>query len=65
MVEIADPVAAFCFDRAVSVFGNAVERDIEESTKGKKEEIARVIAENVVAKWTGGKLKFADPVPTR
>lgn len=65
MVGITDPFPAFCFDRAVSVFGNAVEADVEKATEGKKAEVAKVIAQNTVAKWTGGKMKFADPVPTR
>lgn len=35
---IRDEVTAFCFDRAVWVFGTALEADIRESTEGAKDQ---------------------------
>lgn len=58
MYDIHDPVTAYCFDRAVTAFGQAVEDDIREGTrKLKTEEQAKRKANLILHKW------MSDPAP--
>lgn len=52
MYGIAGEFAAWCFDRAVTTFGTAVETDIKESTsKAKDDAQAKRKAQLVLHKW--------------
>lgn len=64
IVGCSDEFAAYCLDRAVLVFGTAVEEAIDEATEGKKKAQAQAFATNVVATWTGAPMKFAQPTAT-
>jgi hypothetical protein len=65
MIATPDEFSAYCFDRAVFVFGKKVEEAAEDAADGKKKAQAQVAAANVVALWTGAPMKFANPTPTR
>lgn len=52
ILKMEDPVVAFCFDRAVYRFGQAVEQDITEKTEdSKNQQQARAKASQVFASW--------------
>lgn len=60
--QIKDEVAAFFFDRAVTLFGMAVEEDINQATKqAKTEQESQRKAGQILANWLGVKQKFRDP----
>jgi hypothetical protein len=49
---IEDQLAAWCFNRAVTMFGMAVEQDIEEATsKAKNDKQAKRMANDVLDIW--------------
>ena len=53
---IRDEVTAWCFDRAVTTFGMAVEDDITTSTrKAKTDKAAQATAQRVLQKWLRAK----------
>jgi hypothetical protein len=58
-------MAAFFFDRAVGIFGSAVDKAVAEARDGKKEKAADAAESVVMNKWLGMPLKFASPTPTR
>lgn len=52
ILNISDPVVAYDFDRAVMHFGQALERDIEESTRNAKgRSQADRIAKSILDRW--------------
>jgi hypothetical protein len=60
-------VAAFCLDRSVALFGNAVETDFHEANDAKNEAERKRKVAIVLAKWFGHeavKGQFANPSPT-
>jgi hypothetical protein len=57
---VHDEWLAFCFDRAVVVFGGAL-RDELESVESKTKEQGEHKRMLILAKWLGEKPKFADP----
>jgi hypothetical protein len=52
-------------NRAVTLFGQAVDADIDDAVEGKKKGPAEAAASNVLNTWLGTPLKFANPTPTR
>lgn len=47
-----DPVAAFCFDKAITMFGIAVENDVRDATKNaQKPEQIEKITKRVIDHW--------------
>lgn len=69
--HIDDPLAAYCFDRAVAAFGLTVEDAIEKATEGKKANQIEAAAKMALNTWVGHennvrpKQKFREPVATR
>lgn len=60
---IRDEVAAWCFDRAVFLFGTELEaelRDAADGAKNKQQSSSR--QQRVIAKWLGGKAQYKDPM---
>lgn len=59
---IRDEVAAWCFDRAVFMFGSEVEADVREAVDGaKNKQQATARQQRAMAKWLGGEQRFRDP----
>lgn len=59
---IQDEVAAWCFNRAVRMFGTELEAEMEESARGAKSDTqAQHRRQAVFARWTGTEVKFRDP----
>lgn len=63
MLAVEDPLAAYLFDRAVSIFASHVTKAIEKAMEGKKGAAADVAAENALAPWINAEQKFRDPSP--
>lgn len=60
--HIHDEVVAFCFDRAVSTFGTALESALEEATRDAKTRAeAQRKATMVLNRWLDIPAQFADP----
>lgn len=60
---IDDPFACYYFDRAVSVFGRTVERDVEEfQGKRKGANAQRMAGEMRMKMWLGTTPQFREPV---
>lgn len=62
MYGIADEITAWCFDRAVFLFGSEVEADLREASDGaktKQQSVSR--QQRVIAKWLGGRAQYKDP----
>ena len=64
---ITETVQAFCFDRAVVIFGSALRAELE-GAKGKTEKSAQASRRRILKKWipeattdSTGKRKFRDP----
>jgi hypothetical protein len=58
---IEDELGAFCFDRAVTIFGVSLENEIS-STNGRSEKDTERKRQRVMDKWLGIQPKFRDPV---
>jgi hypothetical protein len=63
MVGVEWDVAAYLFDRAVSVFAAHVQAAIDKAQEGKSGPAAQAAAENALAPWIGAEQKFRDPSP--
>lgn len=65
MYGITDPLAAFCFDRAVTLFGQDVDNEISTATRAaKNEEQATQLATAVLRRRLSGEVVgsgFRDP----
>lgn len=61
-------MAAFCLDRAIALFGSAVENDIHQAQEGAKNQAeAKRKVSLVITKWFGtetSKSQFRNPVAT-
>ena len=61
--DVRDPVTAYCFDRAVFMFGSGLDAELKNAAKGAKSDAqANSRRQRVLAKWLGGKQQFKDPV---
>lgn len=59
---ITDEVAAWCFDRAVFLFGTELEAELRDATDGaKNKQQSAARQQRVMAKWLGGKVQYKDP----
>jgi hypothetical protein len=71
LLAVADELAAYFLDKAVTVFGMAIENDIEKATQKKSGAAAERAANSVIAKWVVGDdgkadaRRFRTPVATR
>ena len=62
MYGITDEVAAWCFDRAVFLFGSEMESELREAADGaKNKQQANARQQRVISKWLGGKVQYKDP----
>lgn len=62
LYAIADEVAAWCFDRAIYLFGVSIDNDLDKATREAKNSMAANIArQRVMAKWIGTEVKYRDP----
>jgi hypothetical protein len=60
--KIHDEVAAFCFDRAVSTFGRALENELDLAVRdAKKQSEADRKHKQVLHRWLNLPQQFADP----
>jgi hypothetical protein len=62
---VTDPLAAFLFDRAVTRFGSALDRDLEAvEGNGKQKTMGQQM---VLSRWLGEEIRtgFRTPTPTR
>jgi len=60
---ITDEVTAWCFNRAVYLFGGELEAELKNAAKGAKSDTqANGRRQRVLAKYLGGKQQFKDPV---
>ena len=60
--SIEDPLAAFCFDRAIHHFGVSVETALDASSEGKEGNQAKAARIMTIRRWVGGeKQAFRDP----
>jgi len=63
---ITEVVQAFCFDRAVVIFGSALSHELE-NAKGKTEKAVQASRRRILKKWipeatdSAGPRKFRDP----
>jgi hypothetical protein len=56
-------VTAWCFNRAVYLFGSALDAELAEAEQGAKSKAqAAGRRQRVLSKWLGGKQQFKDPV---
>lgn len=60
LVDLDDPFAAFCLDRAVHDFGTAVENALSD-VEGKTKKEIQVKSDRVLRKWLDMPLKYRDP----
>jgi hypothetical protein len=59
---IRDELAAWCFDRAIHLFGISLEHDLQEAeAKAKKPWMAQLNRQRVLQQWLGVEVKFRDP----
>lgn len=59
---IDDEVTAWCFDRAVYLFGSQLDAELREASDGAKSKSqARSRSQRVLTKWLGGKQQFKAP----
>jgi hypothetical protein len=61
ILDIDDPFAAFCLDRAVHDFGSAVESALSD-VEGKTKKEIQVKSDRVLRKWLDMPLQYRDPV---
>lgn len=62
LYAIDDEVAAWCFDRAIYLFGVSIDNDLDKAAHGAKNQGAANIArQRVMAKWIGTKVQYRDP----
>jgi hypothetical protein len=61
-MRVEDPLAAFCFDRAVMLFGEHAEAATQKAAEGKSGPAAEAAAWNALAPWIGAEQKFANPM---
>lgn len=63
---IHDEVAAYCFDRAVMIFGTALEKDLQDASDGaKSKQQAAGREQRVFARWFGEAAKYKDPAAAK
>ncbi len=62
MIDIPDPYAAFCLDRAAADFGSAVEQALSE-VKGKTDKEIQFKSDRVLRKWLDLPLEYRSPGP--
>jgi hypothetical protein len=65
ILAVADPVTAFCFDRAVYLFGTALSSELE-NVKAKTDKERKNKQDRILSKWipeakARQKSKFKDP----
>jgi hypothetical protein len=65
VLGVTDPLASYCVNRAVTLFGQCIDSEIDDAVDGKKKGQAEAAASNVLNKWLGTPMKFATPTPTR
>lgn len=62
MYGITDEIAAWCFDRAVFMFGSEVDAELRDAAQGaKNKQQATARQQRVMAKWLGGTVRYKDP----
>jgi hypothetical protein len=62
LYAITDEVAAWCFDRAIYLFGISLDNDLDKAVRGAKNPGAAAIAhQRVMASWVGTKVQYRDP----
>lgn len=59
---VHDEVTAWCFDRAVWLFGSELDAELRNAAEGaKNERMAAGRQARVIAKWLGGEVKYKEP----
>ena len=59
---IHDEVAAWCFDRAVNLFGSSLEAELRAAEEGAKNNLQAVSRrQRILAKWLEGTAHYKDP----
>jgi hypothetical protein len=62
---INDEIAAWCFDRAVHLFGTSLEADLEKARGSAKNQFQMTTrTQAVFRRWLGIEQKFKDPLAT-
>lgn len=60
--RVEDEVTAWCFDRAVWLFGSSVEAELNEAVRGSKKPQQAIFRQmQVLQRWGLGKMQFRDP----
>jgi hypothetical protein len=60
--NLSDPIAAYCFDRAVHLFGSHMQADLEAAgANAKKPAIANGKRQQVMSKWLGITPQYKSP----
>lgn len=60
LYDVDDPLARYCFDRAVITFGSVLEGEISK-VKGRNEHDTEFKRQRVINKFLGVQQKFRDP----
>jgi len=62
ILHVTDPIAAWCFDRAIFLFGSTMQHDLDNAGRGAKNPaIANGKRQQVMSKWLGTPVQYRSP----